>query len=170
MGCFVRVFRVSRTLETNIPFRKCRHGCPNRLVNPPFRNRQMQTASELPCSPCVFRLAVHHHACEATHLSFEEHTWFGNGCCRLVSGLPQEPRRDPRGAGHVRCRMSRPDAAPRCVRRQELRHRVRDLPSSPRRSPRQGGEGRIAARGHHAVLEIQPCANSAGWPSHARTA
>jgi hypothetical protein len=93
----------------------------------------------------------------AMHLSFGADTWFGDRCC--VSGSLQEPRRDARGAGHVLCRMPRPDAALGCVGRQELCHRVGDLPSSPRRSPRQGGQGRSAARGHHAVvLEIQRCA------------
>ncbi len=84
---------------------------------------------------------------------FGADTWFGDRCC--VSGALQEPRRDARGAGHVRCRMPRPDAAPGCVGRQELCHRVGDLPSSPRRSPCQGGQRRSAARGHHAVLEPQ---------------
>jgi hypothetical protein len=70
----------------------------------------------------------------------------------------QEPRPDPRGAGHVRCRMPRPDATPRCVGRQELCNRVGELPSSPRLGRRQGGHGRSASRRQLAVLEIQRCA------------
>ncbi len=112
----------------------------------------------LPCSPCGFRLAVRTHASEATHPPFGADTWIGHRCCGLVSGTLQEPRRDPRGAGDVRCRMPRPDVTPRCVGRQELCNRVGELPSSPRLSRRQGGRGRSAYRRHLAVLEIQRCA------------
>ena len=77
---------------------------------------------------------------------------------RTLSCSLQEPRRDPRGAGHVRCSMPRPEATPSGVGRQELRNQVCELPSYPRHSPRQGGQGRSAPRGHHAVLGIRRCA------------
>ena len=103
-------------------------------------------------------LAARTHASEATHPPFGADTWLGHRRCGRFSGTLQEPRRDPRGAGHVRCRMPRPDATPRCVGRQELCNRVGELPSSPRLSRRQGGHGRSASRRHLAVLEIQRCA------------
>ncbi len=103
-------------------------------------------------------LAVRTHASEVTHPPFGADTWFGDRRCGRFSGTLQEPRRDPRGAGHVRCRMPRPDATPGCVGRQELFNRVGELPSSPRHSRRQGDQGRSASRRHHAIREIQRCA------------
>ena len=100
-------------------------------------------------------LAARTHASEATHPPFGADTWLCHRCCGLISGTLQEPRRDPRGTGHVRCRMPRPDATPRCVGRQELCSRVGELPSSPRLIRRQGGQGRSASRRHHAIREIQ---------------
>ncbi len=151
-------------MTQTVTFRKCRNACLDRLVNPPFRNLPLRRQlAYLLCSPCVFLLAVRTHASEATQPPFGADTWLCHRCCGLVSctlqePTLQEPRRDPRGAGHVRRRMPRPDATPRCVGRQELCNRVGELPSSPRLSRRQGGHGRRASRRHLAVLEIQRCA------------
>ena len=171
MGCFVRTFFASSfgTLKQRNKAHKRKSGKRRQWLPQPAGESPVPQSplhrqlAYLLCSPCVSLLAVRTHASEATHPRFGADTRFGHRRCGLVSctlqePTLQEPRRDPRGAGHVRRRMPRPDATPRCVGRQELCNRVGELPSSPRLSRRQGGHGRSASRRHLAVLEIQRCA------------